>query len=369
MFLRYMPDMQYIYIQGSDGMSKIIEETNEYFNIMSSGNNKPILVRELAETWFAHIENIMRPSSYARYHSHAIKYILPYIGDMEAGSFSKDILLSVLGFLKSEDCNEGPLSQYTIYILEGMVRSMFRYGAENNLVPEVYFGKSEYVIVNKKDAMPLPELELHNLICVIENQDTDLQVQVMLPLYAGLSLSEVCGLRWEDIDLETGHIHIHRNMMRIQQEQGESGKSATIMAECELPESGCRKFIMPGKLKLLLKKIAKNQQVSQEGYVASVDKKTGKGRKSFSENLPPDGIGTIPPDGRTLQYRLKASGKQAGIPGLTFQMLRDTFVVMCLQAGGDVYSISYLLGINVSAVCERYKAWLVKKDGFLEGIG
>ncbi len=355
-------------MQGSDGMPKVIEETKEYFNIVTSGSNKPILIKELAEIWFAHIEKIMRPSSYARYHSHAVKYIFPYIGDIEAGSFNKDILLSVLGFLKSEDCKEGLLSQYTIYILEGMVRSIFRYGAENNLVPEIYFGKSEYAIVNKKDAIPLHEFELHNLICKLEKQDMDLQVQVMLPLYAGLSLSEVCGLRWEDIDLETGHIHIHRNMMRIQQEQGESGKNATVMAECELPENICREFIMPGKLRILLKKTAKRQQISQKSYVASVDKKTGKGRKSFLENLQPDGFGTVPPDGRTLQYRLKAVGKQAGIPGLTFQMLRDTFVVMCLQAGGDVYSIAYLLGINVSAVCGRYKAWLVKRDGFLEGI-
>ncbi len=294
-------------MQGSDGMPKIIEETNEDFNIISSGNNKPVLVKELAEIWFAHIENIMRSSSYARYHSHAIKYILPYIGDMEAVSFNKDILLSVLGFLKSEDCKEGSLSQYTIYIIEGMVRSMFRYGAENNLLPEIYFGKSEYAIVNKKDAMPLPGVELHNFICTVEKQD-----------------------------LETGKIHIHRNMMRIQQKKEDTGNSATIMAECELSENVNREFIMPGKLRLLLRKIAKRHKVSEESYVASVDKKTGKGRKNFSEDMQADGIGIVPPDGRTLQYRLKAAGKLAGIQGLTFQMLRDTFVVMCLQAGGDV---------------------------------
>lgn len=90
--------MQYIYIQGSDGMPKIIEDTKGHFNTISLENNKPIVIKELAQIWFAHIENIMRPSSFARYHSHAIKYILPYIGDMEAGSFNKDILLSVLGF-------------------------------------------------------------------------------------------------------------------------------------------------------------------------------------------------------------------------------------------------------------------------------
>ncbi len=131
---------------------------------------------------------------------------------------------SILGFLRSGNCKEGSLSQYTVYILEGIMRSMFRYGAGNNLVPEVYFGKAEYAVVNKKDAMPLPALDMHRVICGIRSQYIDLQIQVMLPLYAGLSLSEVCGLRWEDIDLKTGKIHIHRNIMRIQQKAGASGR-------------------------------------------------------------------------------------------------------------------------------------------------
>lgn len=157
---------------------------------------------------------------------------------------------------------------------------MFRYGAENSLVPEIYFGKSKYAIVNKKEAMPLPELELQDFLSVVEGQDIDLQVQVMLPLYAGLSLSEVCGLRWEDINLETGKIHIHRNMMRIQQKAADTSNSATVMAECELPENVCREFIMPGKLKILLKTAFTWQQVLQKSYVASVNK-NGQGKKEF----------------------------------------------------------------------------------------
>jgi len=323
-------------MQGSDGMPKIIEETKEDFNIISSGNNKPVLVKELAEIWFAHIENIMRSSSYARYHSHAIKYILPYIGDMEAVSFNKDILLSVLGFLKSEDCKEGSLSQYTIYIIEGMVRSMFRYGAENNLLPEIYFGKSEYAIVNKKDAMPLPGVELHNFICTVEKQD-----------------------------LETGKIHIHRNIVRIQHNMPSgstgTGETATVLAECELPENMCRKFIMPEKLVSLLKEIESVKKPAAGSYVAEADKKAGRKRSiTMPENAP---------DGRTLQYRLKSAGEKAGIKGLTFKMLRDTFAVMCLQAGGDVYSLAYVMGAGIPAVCDRYQQWMVKNDNFLKWIG
>ena len=126
---------------------------------------------------------------------------------------------------------------------------------------------------------------------------------------------------------------------------------------------------MPEKLRFLLKKASNGRKVIQESYVAGVDRKTGRGRKNLSGGMPADSTGMLPPDGRTLQYRLKAAGKEAGVPWITFQVLRDTFVVMCLQAGGDIYSIAYVLGINVAAVCDRYEAWFVKKESFLSGIG
>ena len=140
------------------------------------------------------------------------------------------------------------------------------------------------------------------------------------------------------------------------------------MAEYELPENECREFLMPEKLNILLRTIANQKKVSQESYVAELYKKEGRGRNPQSSN---DATGSriLPPDGRTLQYRLKTAGKQAGVYELTFQSLRDTFVVMCLKAGGDVYSVAYVLGINVSAVCDRYKRWIVKNDGFLKWIG
>ena len=115
----------------------------------------------------------------------------------------------------------------------------------------------------------------------------------------------------------------------------------------------------------ILNGIASKRNISQERYVAELYKKTG--RRTLDANIQED-TDPVPPDGRTLQYRLKAVGRQADVPELTFQVLRDTFVVMCLQAGGDIYSIAYVLGINVAAVCDRYKSWLIKKENFLSVI-
>ncbi|MDE6616393.1 MAG: site-specific integrase [Lachnospiraceae bacterium] len=325
-----------------------------------------ILIKELAELWFLDIKNIMRPSSYAIYQSYANKYILPYIGNIQADMFNADILSSLLGSYCKGNGKGGVLSQYTVYLLESMVRSMFHYGVKKKLVQEIPFGKAEFITIKKKEAVPLSELEIQQLLYVAEKQGRDIQLQISIPIYTGVTLSELCGLKWEDINLETGEIYVHRNMVRIQHNMPASNSTdnqdaSTVLAECELPENMCRKFIIPERLGSLLKTEAFNRKPLEGSYVAELDKKAGR-KKSVA--MPGDA-----PDGRTLQYRLKTAGEKAGIKGLTFKTLRDTFAVLCLQAGGDVYSLAYVMGSGIPAMCDRYGQWMVRNDGFLKGIG
>ena len=308
----------------------------------------------------------MRPSSYAIYQSYANKYILPYIGNIQADMFNADILSSLLGSYCKGNGKGGMLSQYTVYLLESMVRSMFHYGVKKKLVQEISFGKAEFITIKKKEAVPLSELEIQQLLYVAEKQGKDIQLQISIPIYTGVTLSELCGLKWEDINLETGEIYVHRNMVRIQHNMPASNSTdnqdaATVLAECELPENMCRKFIIPERLGSLLKTEAFNRKPLEGSYVAELDKKAGR-KKSVA--MPGDA-----PDGRTLQYRLKTAGEKAGIKGLTFKTLRDTFAVLCLQAGGDIYSLAYVMGSGIPAMCDRYGQWMVRNDGFLKGIG
>lgn len=320
-------------------------------------NYGQLLISELAELWLGNVKEMLKPSSYAVYQNYTSKYIIPYIGKEKSSSFGKEALSEMLGILQEGRGHDAPLSQYTVYIVESIVRAMFHYGAGNKLVPEISFGKAEYKIKNKKDAIPLSELEVHQIIQAAGQQGTDMQLQIMIPLYTGVSLSELCGLKWEDIDLNTGKIYIHRNLLRIQREAANSTKKpATTLAEFELPENECREFIIPGRLKSFLEMIADKKKPAKERYVAGLDKKMKPDEKK------------VQPDGRTLQARLKVLGERICIPELTFKRLRDTFAVMCLQAGGDVYSLAYVLGTGISAVCDRYKQWIIKNDRFLKEI-
>lgn len=401
-----------------------IQHKEIYLEYPFSGSkdaDEPFLIKELAEKWTSDIKDTLRPSSYACYQNNMEKYILPYIGEMPATLFNADILSEILAFLKQENdikksSKEEPFSQYTLYLIENIMRAMCRYGAEKGFMQEISFGKAEYKIKNKKEALPLSELEMHQLVCVVDKQKMDVKLQVLLPLYTGISLSELCGLKWKDIDLENGKIHIHRNLVRIQQKSGntkgnksiksndkknevfedncenikndkKSGKiqPATILAECELPENECREFIIPEKLHGLLKVIYVKKKPSKEHYVAEVNKKTGRKKETVvektkynkayviqegtSENKVTNEFITYPPpDSRTLQYRLKNVGEAAWIEDLNYQRLRDTFAVMCLQAGGDVYSLAYVMGIGTGAVCDRYGQWVVKNCMFLKRL-
>ncbi len=356
-------------------------------------HGKPLLIKELADMWLKDIKNIMLPSSYARYKTHMEKYIIPYAGEVQAALFNANTLSEILTtlkkkyFLHASSGKEELLSQYTLYLLESMVRAMCRYGAKKGIMPQVSFGKAEYKIKNKKAAMPLSELEVQQLLSVAGQKETDYQLQIMLPLYTGMGLSELCGLKWEDICFGSGKIHIHRNIIRIQQKTqkeeatekiASKDNPATVFAECELPENECREFVMPEKLQALLKSVYITKKPLKESYVAEVDKKSGRKRNvSIVEIVKKEDQGTArttlveaePPDGRTLQYRLKTAGETAWIEDLNFQRLRDTFAIMCLQAGGDIYSLAYIMGVSVNAVYDKYKSWIIKNDGFLKGIG
>ena len=180
-------------------------------------------------------------------------------------------------------------------------------------------------------------------------------------------------------------INVHRNLVRIQKKienfenenngdanatkQGRK-RGTTRLAECELPKFSCREFTMPQKVYELLSAVETMKNPTWETYVAELEKRKGN-RKKASIEVPVLGTDkkTAPPDPRSLQYRLKMVGEEIGISGLTYQIIRDTFAMLSLNAGGDVYSVACVMGVGVNVICDRYKPWLMKDDGFMKGIG
>ena len=139
---------------------------------------------------------------------------------------------------------------------------------------------------------------------------------VLLCLYAGLRLGELCALRWTGIDLEGKTLTVNRTVQRI---AVPGHKTKTILLETA-PKSGSSRRtvpLTPELLDILFRLRGEQPHVF--------------GGKKLLEP-------------RTMQYHFKKILKETGVEGKTFHTLRHTFATNCVENGMDVKSLSELLG-------------------------
>ena len=138
----------------------------------------------------------------------------------------------------------------------------------------------------------------------------------LLSLYTGLRIGEVCGLKWEDIDLKKGCLSVNKTVERISIGNGKT----KVVVESPKTESSIRKVYVPSFIMELLKEHKKSSDL----FVLS-----GKLK---------------PTEPRTLQYRFEKILKSAGIREMTFHSLRHTYATLCIEKGMDIKTLSELLG-------------------------
>lgn len=152
---------------------------------------------------------------------------------------------------------------------------------------------------------------------------------ILICMFTGIRIGELCSLTWEDISLESNMIRIYKTMQRIQILEG-TQKTKILIAE---PKSPCsiREIPIAKTLKIFLELYQ-----DKKGYVL-----TGKENKFIEP--------------RTMQNRYKAILEACGISNANFHTLRHTFATRCIEVGFDVKSLSEILGhANVSITLNRY---------------
>lgn len=138
---------------------------------------------------------------------------------------------------------------------------------------------------------------------------------ILLSLYTGLRIGEICGLKWKDIDFTQNVLTVSRTVQRI---QTVSGSKLTVTSP--KTASARRSIPIPFYIIKLLRRFAGTGEV----FVLS---------------------GTEQPvEPRTMQNRFHAILKKAGLPSINYHSLRHMFATNSLQAGFDVKTLSEILG-------------------------
>ena len=150
---------------------------------------------------------------------------------------------------------------------------------------------------------------------------------IFISLHTGLRIGEICGLAWEDVDLDSMVIHVRHTVARIKVDN----TTALIL---DTPKTKASKRDIPIS-SMLLPVLQRLKRISSNGFVMT----------GTNEFMKP----------RTFEYRYHRILDATGIVSVNYHALRHTFATRCIEVGVDVKSLSEILGHgNVSITLNTY---------------
>lgn len=285
----------------------------------------------IASEWFESIKLHTKTSTQNKYHNMLTNYILPEYGNQPFNTITYEFIEAHCKFLLESGGKKGNgLSTKTVSDVLAIIRNISKFAIRKG----IYVANDANAVQIRQDIKPmrvLNKVEQRQLCEYILKRPEACSIGILVCMFTGLRIGEICALRWEDISFSDQSIYIHHTLQRIQMHQEHGAKTEVVVTT---PKSSCsiRKIPLPDEI---LEILVLNKKASS-GYVLTNDE------YKFIEP-------------RTMQNKFKKILKAAGIENANFHALRHTFATRCVELGFDVKSLSEILGhATVNITMNRY---------------
>lgn len=287
-------------------------------------------LRELCCEWLASAKLRVKNSSYCCYEKLINKHILPYFEDIGYGELGTPIINAFAEHkLKYGKINGiGGLSAKSVHDILVVMRSVAKYAEQEygfkNPMRNISMPKSE-----RKEAEVFGKDERCKLQNYLQSDLTKSNLGILLTMYSGLRIGELCALTWKDIDFQSGIIRVSKAVQRVA--GGSDGLKTKVTVTSPKSKTSVRDIPVPAFVLELLKQ----NKCLDGSYILSGT--------------------TKPVEPRTMQNRFKAVLKECGIRSANFHLLRHTYATVCIENGFDAKTVSELLGhSSVNITLNRY---------------
>lgn len=291
----------------------------------------PNIFSSVAEDWFESVKSQTKESTQNKYHNMLTDYILPSYGEQTLDSITYDFIESHCNLLLASGGKKGNgLSAKTVTDVLSIIRNVLKFAIKKGM----YVPCDGSSIQVKRTSTPmriLSKTEQEQLCKYILAAPEPCNIGILVCLFTGLRVGEICALRWEDVSFSDQTIHVRHTLQRVQNQFNDGAKTKIIVTT---PKSSCsiRTIPIPDELSMILAAYQK----SSIGYL-----------------LTNDDCRFVEP--RTMQNRFKKALKASGIASANFHAIRHTFATRCIELGFDVKSLSEILGhATVNITMNRY---------------
>ena len=282
--------------------------------IPQSVSIRRILLNQLIEEWLYLNQGRLKLSTYQKYKNYHEKHI-----KNEIGGYPVVYLTPVILKKFADKKQESGLSPQTVNSILTFIGGCLKYAnrqygiAQTNII---------YLKTPTKEMRVLSRDEQQRLVRFLL-EDTDIyKLGILVALYTGVRIGELCALQWKDI--QDGTIRINKTMQRLSTGNG----TEVIVGEPKTPTSN-RIIPLPS---FLTAEVEKFRRINEN--------------MRFLSNLTHT---TIEP--RVMQYHFHRYLEILDIPKANFHCLRHTFATMCVEKNFELKSLSEILGhrtINVT---------------------
>ena len=253
-----------------------------------------------------------------------------YLGQVRLDRLNGEHLDRMTRAMRSEKSQYGkPYSAAYIRHIHTLVRMTLGMAVREGVIPVNPADKDHYTMPKQAAKEPV-FLELEEARAYIraarEEQDPKLQCMVLLLLYTGIRMEELCGLAWEDIDLERGEIRIRRASVYV------AGKG--VITKPPKTRSGSRVLCADPTVFQALTRYKQAQQRTCEAQGLPWE----ESRRLFTKQ---DGGALIP--GTTAKW-LQRFAKKHGLRPVTPHKLRHTYATLQIAYGTDIRTVAGMMG-------------------------
>lgn len=271
---------------------------------------RKITVEMLVQEWLAINRQRIKASSAKRYEGFWRNHIEPTIGHRTAISCTTVVVHD----FAVERLTSG-LSAISVNAILVFLHSCFKYGQRQYRLPMpdfVYFPRE------KAEMRVLSQREQRRLEAFLIGDIDVYKFGVLLTLYTGLRVGELCALKWCDVD--SGSLTVRGTMQRLSRDGGGS----EVVVGSPKTKTSARTIPLPP---FLINYVELFRAKSYpDAYVLS------NGNKSIVEP-------------RVMQYKFKRYLDELGIKGATFHTLRHSFATRCVDKYNfEIKTLSEILG-------------------------
>lgn len=300
--------------------------------ISGQGSGLKITFGQLIWEWLASRKGTVKESTYANYATLIEKHLIPELGKVYLSDLTTDILD---GFLKDKlnvgrMDGKGGLAPKTVADLRSVLLMGIEYARKQGYSCPVK-GELFYPRNARPGIRVLSRNEQARLEHFIFSSQGYVELGILIALYGGMRIGEICALQWGDIDFSNGTVNISKTLIRIRNMAANPENKTKVIIDRPKTINSIRVVPLPSFVLNHIKKYRRNC----EAYLLT-------GTSAFMEP-------------RICLSNYKKVLRQAGLPDHTFHVLRHTFATRCVENDFDIKSLSEILGhANVSTTLQRY---------------